>query len=77
MTNYNALPSTVKGKVKPFTINIEEQKLQDFKTLLRLSPLVQDTYENQTARAKEGLNCGITKEWLTNAKKHWETEFDW
>ncbi|KAJ4301714.1 hypothetical protein N0V90_003807 [Kalmusia sp. IMI 367209] len=77
MANYSTLPPNAKGKIEPFKIHVEEQKLQDFKTLVKSSPIVKDTYENQKERISEGHNWGITRQWLIDAKKYWETQFDW
>ncbi|KAF1972151.1 alpha/beta-hydrolase [Bimuria novae-zelandiae CBS 107.79] len=66
MPDYSTLPATASGKIERFSIHIPEQELQDFQTLLRLSPIVQDTYENQD-HARGGR---------PRAKKTWET-FDW
>ncbi|KAJ4352418.1 uncharacterized protein N0V89_007766 [Didymosphaeria variabile] len=77
MAVYNTLPTTAKGKIEPFEIHIEEHKLQDLNTLVRLSPIVQATYENQKERASESHTFGITREWLIEAKKYWETDFNW
>jgi microsomal epoxide hydrolase len=77
MEAYAALPASAKGPIEPFKIHIPQQKLQDLKTLLRLSPIVQDTYENQAARAAEGHEFGVSRAWLGDAKRVWEEEFDW
>jgi hypothetical protein len=79
MADYSTLPASVKDRnnVKPFIISVDETKLQDFKTLWRLSPLVQDTYENQDEREAEGHNFGLKRSWLSATKSYMETEFDW
>ena len=74
---YGALPSTATGTIEPFEIHIEDQKLHDFQQLLRLSPVAQPSFENQSARQSEGRNFGISREWLLNAKKEWLEAFDW
>ena len=78
MADYATLPPTADtSKIRPFQIHIEEQKVQDLKTLLRLSPVVQATYENDAQRKEEGQDFGVTREWLVAAKKAWEEDFDW
>ncbi|OAG09796.1 alpha/beta-hydrolase [Paraphaeosphaeria sporulosa] len=78
MDDYTTLPPTAaKDKLKPFNIHIEEHKVQDLKALVRLSPVVQSTYENAAERKEEGHDFGVTREWLIDAKKIWEEEFDW
>lgn len=68
-------PGASTNNIKAFKIAIDEQKLQDFKTLLRLSPLANDCYENQEAQKDQGL--GVTREWLSTAKDYWLNEFSW
>lgn len=72
---YNTLPFTPKGKVEPFELRIDEQKVADFKQLLRLSPVAKDCYENQEEQKEKGF--GVTRKWLVHAKSVWENEFDW
>ncbi|CAI6342208.1 unnamed protein product [Periconia digitata] len=74
--SYASLPSEAsQDSIKPFEIHIPDQKLEDFKTLLRLSPLAPPCYENQEAQASQGL--GVTHAWLTNAKETWLNKFSW
>lgn len=73
MAAYSTLPSTVKVKLTPFTVSIPDEKLQQFKQLLKLSPIGIDTYENQ----QEDLRLGLTRKWLSEAKAQWENDFDW
>lgn len=79
MADYSTLPASVKDRnnIRSYTISVDETKLQDFKTLWRLSPLVQDTYENQDERETEGHNFGLKRSWLSTTKSYMETEFDW
>lgn len=77
MADYGTLPPNIKGNIERFEIRVEEQQLQDFKTLLRLSPIVQETYENQKERVSEGNDFGITREWLVDAKSYWEKDYNW
>ena len=73
MSAYATLPQTAKVKPDPFTISIPEDKLQEFKQILKLSPIGPDTYENQ----QDDRKFGTTRKWLSEAKVHWETAFDW
>lgn len=65
-----AAPTKATLKLSPFTINIPEETLQEFKTLLKLSKLPPPTYEG----TKEEF--GVTREWMAHAKEEWE-KFDW
>jgi microsomal epoxide hydrolase len=71
--NFNNVPAGASPKPTPFELRIEEEKLQDFKTLLRLSPVGKKTYEN----LREDGELGISHKWMVDAKKHWEENFDW
>ncbi|KAK4981979.1 hypothetical protein LTR50_007860 [Elasticomyces elasticus] len=73
MSSFNKIPSGAKQQPKPFKANIEEEKLSEFKQLLKLSKLGPVTYENQ----QEDRRYGVTRQWMKNAKEHWETKFDW
>jgi microsomal epoxide hydrolase len=73
MTGYDTLPSGVTGNIEKFKLHISDEKISDFKQLVKLSPIGPVTYENSV---KDG-SFGITRDWLVNAKKTWETKFDW
>lgn len=73
MSDYSKIPSTAKAQPKPFKAHIPEEKLEEFKQLLKYSKVGPAVYENQQ---KDGT-FGISRDWLLDAKKHWETDFDW
>lgn len=57
---------------------MEEQKLRDFKTLLGLSPVAKETYENLRDESGGGHGrFGVSRGWIVGAKKVWEEEFEW
>ena len=62
--------STAKIPVNPFTVSHSEQEIDDLKTLLRLSPLSIDTYEN---RAEHDHKFGPSKEWMQDMKSSWQS----
>jgi microsomal epoxide hydrolase len=64
-----SLPSSA----KPFTLNVSDQDLSEWRQLLQLSKLGPTTYEN--TQTKE--NFGVTKEWLSNTKDYWLNKYDW
>lgn len=70
---FGDVPAGAIQKPKPFELRIDEQKLQDFETLLRLSPIAKATYENLR---KDG-EFGVTHEWMSDTKKYWQEVFDW
>ncbi|KAH8078649.1 hypothetical protein HD553DRAFT_143594 [Filobasidium floriforme] len=65
--------SAARIPIQPFTISHSEQEIDDLKTLLRLSPLAIDTYENRSEHAHK---FGPSKEWMQDMKSSW-MEFDW
>ncbi|KAJ5819033.1 epoxide hydrolase [Penicillium riverlandense] len=56
-----------------FEVDIPENVLQNLSTLLRLSRLPEESFENLQLDRR----YGITLPWMKNAKDIWETHFDW
>lgn len=52
-----------------------EDDIQRMRDLLKLSCVAGPVYENSLPN--EGRNLGLRRDWLLNAKKTWETDFDW
>jgi len=75
MADYGKVPSGSTIDVKPFKAHVEERKLQDFKTLLKLSPIGPPTYENSDKSVER--RYGTPRDWLIEAKEHWLNQFDW
>ncbi|KAH7406838.1 Alpha/Beta hydrolase protein [Phaeosphaeria sp. MPI-PUGE-AT-0046c] len=73
---FGTVPTGAKQQPTPFELHIEDQQLQDMKTLLRLSPIGKKTYENLQDDGSHG-QLGVSRRWVENAKKYWENEFDW
>ena len=69
---FGTVPASTRSKPTPFEVNVPQEQLDEFKTLLKLSKLGPETYENK----KEDGQYGITRYWLAKAKAEWET-FDW
>lgn len=77
-SGFDTVPSGSKGEIEPFQLHVPDSELADFHTLLRLSKIGPDTWENRTAtRDGGGHYFGITRDWLSNAKDTWLTKFDW
>jgi microsomal epoxide hydrolase len=70
---YDTIPAGATGTTEKFNLHISEEKLSEFKQLVKLSPIGPATYEN----AFEDRRYGVTRSWLVNAKKTWEKDFDW
>jgi len=60
-------------QAKPFKVNIPESTLDEFKTLLKLSKLGPQTYEN----SQEDRRFGVTAKWMKDTKDKWLNDFDW
>lgn len=73
---FDKVPAGAKEQPTPFELHIEDQQLQDLKTLLRLSPIAKETYENLQDDGSHG-QLGVSRKWVEDAKKYWENEFDW
>lgn len=74
--SFATVPTGAKQQPTPFELHVGEQKLQDLKTLLRLSPVAKETYENLQDDGSYG-KFGVSRKWIVDAKKHWEEEYDW
>lgn len=73
---FGVVPPGALRQPEPFELHIDEQKLQDFKTLLRLSPVAKETYENLQDDGSHG-RFGVSRQWIVDTKKYWEQEYDW
>jgi microsomal epoxide hydrolase len=74
-TGFNQLPEDSSDLIKPWKVEIPQQDLDSLFALLKLTPLAPHTYENSLS--KEERNLGLKHVWLLEAKKYWETAFDW
>lgn len=74
---FDTIPSGAKGGAEPFQLHVSDTELSNFKTLLKLSPVGPETWENKTSTQDGGTYFGITRDWLVNAKETWLEKFDW
>jgi microsomal epoxide hydrolase len=74
--SFGNVPAGATQSPTPFELHIEDSKIQDLKTLLRLSPVAKETYENLQDNGSHG-RFGVSRKWIVDAKKYWEEEFDW
>jgi microsomal epoxide hydrolase len=58
---------------KPFTLNVSDQDLSEWRQLLQLSKLAPETWEGQ----QQDRRFGVTRQWLSEAKDHWLNKYDW
>lgn len=70
---FGAVPANAQQLPTAFELHVEEQKLQDLRTLLRLSPIAKQTYENSQ---EDGI-FGVSRTWMLDTKRFWEEEYDW
>lgn len=71
------LPAQASLRAKHFKAHVSDEELSDFKQLLKLSKIGPQTYENTVADVKDFTHFGISREWLSQAKKYWESSYDW
>ncbi|KAF1844323.1 alpha/beta-hydrolase [Cucurbitaria berberidis CBS 394.84] len=74
--SFNSVPAGAQQQPTPFELHIDEKKLQDFKTLLKLSPVAKETYENLQDDGSHG-RFGVSRKWIVDTKKYWEQKYDW
>lgn len=70
---FSTLPVSARISPTPFKAAIPNDKLSELETLLKLSKLAPDTYENsQTDR-----RYGATSVWLKTMREQWLNSFSW
>ena len=73
---FGAVPAGAQQQPKPYELHVEEEKLQEFKMLLKLSPIAKETYENVQDKGGHG-RLGVSRKWMVDAKKEWMQGFGW
>ena len=68
-------PDSASSSITPFNISFPDSDLKNLQDLLRLTPVVSASYENSLPGSDRHL--GLRRDWLVEAKKYWESEFDW
>ncbi|KAL6705990.1 hypothetical protein ACN47E_006269 [Coniothyrium glycines] len=61
------------SSAKPFTLNVSDQDLSEWRQLLQLSKIAPDTYEG---RQDDG-RFGVSRAWLQETKEYWLNKYDW
>lgn len=72
MADFSKIPSKAALDVQPFKAHVDDEKLTQFKQLLKLSPIGPAVFENTNCERRYGM----TREWLINAKEHWLNKYD-
>lgn len=75
MASYDTIPKAAKLQPTKYNVSIPEEKLQQMKQLITLSPIGPETYEN-LQESRDFLDFGISRKWLANTKAEWE-KYDW
>jgi microsomal epoxide hydrolase len=76
MASYGDLPSSANtSAVEAFTIHVSGGDLERMHTLIKLSRVADPCYENTLPDGSRDL--GVRRDWLLQAKKVWEVDFDW
>jgi microsomal epoxide hydrolase len=73
MAGYDSVPSGSRGDFVPFELRVSEDKISDFKQLLKLSPVGSATFENE----QQDRRFGMPRRWLADTKEYWLNGFDW
>jgi hypothetical protein len=58
---------------KPFTLNVSDQDVSEWRQLLQLSKLAPETWEGR----QEDRRFGVSRKWLSDAKDYWLNKYDW
>ena len=69
---FHSFPSTPSIVVKPFRVDIAQDKLDDLRRRIDDAPAPRKTFENTTSDEE----LGIKRDWLETAVAQWKT-FDW
>ncbi|KAL4926916.1 epoxide hydrolase family protein [Aspergillus undulatus] len=70
---FTKLPTAASIKPSAFRIAISDEQLADFKTLIKLSKIAPQTYENLQGDRR----YGVTHEWMAKMKGEWLDNYDW
>jgi microsomal epoxide hydrolase len=69
---FATLPANILVIPEPYKLEVPEEQIDKFRTLLRLSEVGPETWWSNPANGY----YGITRQWLTKAKDEW-LQFDW
>ncbi|KAL1856705.1 hypothetical protein Plec18170_003676 [Paecilomyces lecythidis] len=70
---FSTLPPSAKLSPTPFKAAIPGEKLSELETLVKLSKLAPETYENSQPDGR----YGVTTDWLVSMREKWLNSFDW
>ncbi|KAH7032121.1 Alpha/Beta hydrolase protein [Macrophomina phaseolina] len=75
MASYDAIPNGAKSQPTKYMVSIPEEKVQQMKQLITLSPIGPETWEN-LQESRDLREFGISRNWLNSAKAEWE-KYNW
>ncbi|KAL9105911.1 MAG: hypothetical protein Q9227_008970 [Pyrenula ochraceoflavens] len=67
------LPNGASGDFKPFKIAIPKDQVEEMNTLIKLSKIAPQTFENSFI----DLKYGVGREWMVKARDEWMNNFSW
>lgn len=71
---FDRIPDKATLNPTKFVAHVTDQQLVNFKTLLNLSPIGPETYQNTT---RTDGQYGIGRKWLIDMKDYWLHKYDW
>jgi microsomal epoxide hydrolase len=69
---FSTVPNGAKNAIKPFTVSVPQQTLDDMRTLLTVSRIALPSYENTQSEQE----YGVSRKWMESIKEKW-IDFDW
>lgn len=72
---FGKLPANAASEIQAYELHVPDADIKQMQDLLRLSPVGAPIYENSLPNGDSKL--GLRRDWLIEAKRVWETEFDW
>lgn len=76
-SGFDSLPEGASATISPLTLHTSDTALADLQTLLKLSPLAPETWENSDGPSQAGQDFGLSRNWLATAKQTWQNDFSW
>ncbi|KIW47661.1 uncharacterized protein PV06_00334 [Exophiala oligosperma] len=72
---FGKLPANAASDIHEYELHVPDEDIKQMQELLKFSPVAGPIYENSLPNGDNHL--GIRRDWLIEAKRVWETEFDW
>ena len=69
------LPPNAASDIEAYTLQIPDSDIKHMQDLLKLTPVADPIYENSLPDGDR--RWGVRRDWLVEAKRVWETDFDW